>query len=68
LCSPRLFCLAGRSLTRIDLLSLDLLGTYELSISLVQEEIVWLEDLAPTNGLRFRVLVGEDSVAVARHA
>jgi Domain of unknown function (DUF4915) len=55
----------GSASYEIDLVSPDLPGTYDLSISLVQEEIIWLEDLVPTNGLRFRVLVGEDSVAVA---
>jgi hypothetical protein len=52
----------------IDLQSPDLPGTYDLSISLVQEEIVWLEDLAPSNGLRFRVFVAEGSVAAVGHA
>jgi hypothetical protein len=58
----------GSASYEIELLSPDLPGTYDLSISLVQEEIVWLEDLAPTNGLRFSVSVGEASVAVAGHA
>jgi hypothetical protein len=55
----------GSASYEIDLLSPDLPGTYDLSMSLVQEGIVWLDDIAPTNGLRFRVLVGEGSVAVA---
>ena len=58
----------GSAAYEIDLHSPEQPGSYDLSISLVQEEIIWLEDLAPTNGLRFRVFVAEGSVAAVGHA
>jgi hypothetical protein len=58
----------GSASYEIDLHSPDLPGAYDLSISLVQEEIIWLEDLALANGLRFRVFVAEGSVAAVGEA